>query len=131
MDLSTKKPILQFVAIQRRDTKEWAIPGGMRDPGELITKTLLREFSEEALNKNLKFDKNDRILDQDKNEFQKKLGQFFLNGTIVNFKRFFNFKITINMIFFIFIFFLKKIYKGYVDDPRNTGKNNLNLKQYK
>ena len=23
----SKKPILQFVAIQRRDTKEWAIPG--------------------------------------------------------------------------------------------------------
>ncbi len=24
----TKKPILQFVSIQRRDTSEWAIPGG-------------------------------------------------------------------------------------------------------
>lgn len=23
----TNRPILQFVAIQRRDTKEWAIPG--------------------------------------------------------------------------------------------------------
>ncbi len=26
-DPETGKPILQFVAIQRRDTKEWAIPG--------------------------------------------------------------------------------------------------------
>jgi ADP-ribose pyrophosphatase len=27
LDSITKKPILKFVAIQRRDTKEWAIPG--------------------------------------------------------------------------------------------------------
>jgi ADP-ribose pyrophosphatase len=26
-DSVTHKPILQFVAIKRRDTKEWAIPG--------------------------------------------------------------------------------------------------------
>lgn len=46
----TKKPILQFIAIQRRDTGEWAIPGGMVDPGEMVTSTLKREFMEEALN---------------------------------------------------------------------------------
>lgn len=46
----TKKPILQFIAIQRRDTGEWAIPGGMVDPGEIVTSTLKREFMEEALN---------------------------------------------------------------------------------
>ena len=33
-DPESGKPILQFVSIQRRDTKEWAIPGGMVDPGE-------------------------------------------------------------------------------------------------
>ena len=33
-DAESGKPILQFVSIQRRDTKEWAIPGGMVDPGE-------------------------------------------------------------------------------------------------
>ena len=27
VDLVSKKPILQFVAIQRADTKEWALPG--------------------------------------------------------------------------------------------------------
>ena len=26
-DVTTLLPVLQFVAIQRRDTKEWAIPG--------------------------------------------------------------------------------------------------------
>lgn len=38
------------MAIQRRDSGEWAIPGGMVDPGETVTNTLKREFIEEALN---------------------------------------------------------------------------------
>lgn len=42
--------ILQMLAIQRRDSGEWAIPGGMVDPGETVTNTLKREFIEEALN---------------------------------------------------------------------------------
>uniref|UniRef100_A0A7E4VEJ4 Nudix hydrolase domain-containing protein n=1 Tax=Panagrellus redivivus TaxID=6233 RepID=A0A7E4VEJ4_PANRE len=41
---------LQFVAIQRSDTGEWAIPGGMVDAGETVSATLKREFTEEALN---------------------------------------------------------------------------------
>ncbi|XP_038648081.1 ADP-ribose pyrophosphatase, mitochondrial-like isoform X1 [Scyliorhinus canicula] len=44
------KPVLQFVAIRRRDNEEWAIPGGMIDPGEKVSVTLRREFGEEALN---------------------------------------------------------------------------------
>ncbi|XP_061893299.1 ADP-ribose pyrophosphatase, mitochondrial isoform X1 [Entelurus aequoreus] len=48
--LVSKKPILQFVSIKRKDCGEWAIPGGMVDPGEQISLTLQREFSEEALN---------------------------------------------------------------------------------
>jgi ADP-ribose pyrophosphatase len=44
----SKKPILQFVSIRRLDTNEWAIPGGMCDPGEKISQTLKREFMEEA-----------------------------------------------------------------------------------
>jgi ADP-ribose pyrophosphatase len=39
---------LQVVAIQRRDTKQWALPGGMVDPGEAVSVTVQREFSEEA-----------------------------------------------------------------------------------
>lgn len=39
-----------FVAILRKNDKEWAIPGGMVDPGETISMTLKREFTEEALN---------------------------------------------------------------------------------
>jgi ADP-ribose pyrophosphatase len=51
LNVTSKKPVLQFVAIQRRDSGEWALPGGMVDPGEVITMTLKREFSEEAMNK--------------------------------------------------------------------------------
>ena len=39
---------LQFVAIKRRDTGDWAIPGGMVDAGEVVSVTLKREFMEEA-----------------------------------------------------------------------------------
>lgn len=39
---------LEFMLIQRTDTKEWAIPGGMVDEGESVSLTLAREFNEEA-----------------------------------------------------------------------------------
>lgn len=81
------KKILQFVAIQRRDSGEWAIPGGMVDPGEVVTSTLKREFLEEALN-SLEKDQQETVSLQDL------INKFFENGEV--------------------------IYKGYVDDPRNT-----------
>ena len=36
-----KMQVLEFVAIQRRDTGAWAIPGGMVDPGEKVGGTIL------------------------------------------------------------------------------------------
>ena len=77
--------ILEFVAIQRRDTKEWAIPGGMVDADEEISLTLKREFNEEALNS---------LQDEQKEKTKRDIKKLFKNGEIV--------------------------YKGYVDDPRNT-----------
>ena len=41
---------LEMVAIKRRDTGEWAIPGGMADPSEVGKASLMREFKEEAGN---------------------------------------------------------------------------------
>lgn len=38
---------VEMLAIQR-DTGEWAIPGGMVDAGEAVTKTLMRELKEET-----------------------------------------------------------------------------------
>ncbi|XP_076677024.1 ADP-ribose pyrophosphatase, mitochondrial [Andrena cerasifolii] len=87
IDKNTDKPILQFVAIQRRDSGEWAIPGGMVDPGETISTTLRREFMEEAMN-SLQKDKAER------EELETSMKEFFEKG--------------------------EEIYKGYVDDPRNT-----------
>lgn len=76
--LSFRK-VLEVVLIERQDTGEWAIPGGMVDPGEKVSATLKREFTEEALNSGASPDL---------------LETFFSSGV--------------------------EIYKGYVDDPRNT-----------
>lgn len=80
--------ILQFVAIKRKDCGEWAIPGGMVDPGEKISSTLKREFGEEAMNSLQK----SRTEAQ---ELEKQLHKLFSQEHFV-------------------------VYKGYVDDPRNT-----------
>lgn len=82
------KNILQFVAIKRKDCGEWAIPGGMVDPGEKISATLKREFSEEALNSLQKSR-------AEKEEMEKQMNRLFNQEHFV-------------------------VYKGYVDDPRNT-----------
>jgi len=75
---------LQMVAIKRRDTGVWAIPGGMVDAGETVSVTVKREFMEEAGN-----------LPKDQQEaFKKIVDQLFAGGEVV--------------------------YRGYVDDPRNT-----------
>ncbi|CAD5120961.1 DgyrCDS9507 [Dimorphilus gyrociliatus] len=82
-----EKRILEFVAIQRRDTGEWAIPGGMVDAGEVISETLKREFCEEAL-------ASLEVSDEERKQLKEKIDELFANG--------------------------EEIYKGYVDDPRNT-----------
>ncbi|XP_060803532.1 ADP-ribose pyrophosphatase, mitochondrial [Amyelois transitella] len=70
------KPILQFVAIKRGDTGEWALPGGMVDPGEKVTTTAVREFQEEAMNA-LVMSKEER------EEWTKKFEKFFSEGEVV------------------------------------------------
>ncbi|XP_044016806.1 ADP-ribose pyrophosphatase, mitochondrial [Aphidius gifuensis] len=83
----SKKQILQFIGIKRKDTGEWAIPGGMVDAGEVISLTLKREFMEEALNSIGKTPEQLSIITDS-------INKLFSNG--------------------------EEIYKGYVDDPRNT-----------
>lgn len=81
------KQILQFVAIQRKDSGEWALPGGMVDCEEIVSTTLKREFMEEAMN----------LLDksvEDAVKIEKKIEEVFKDGI--------------------------EIFRGYVDDPRNT-----------
>ncbi|XP_060069436.1 ADP-ribose pyrophosphatase, mitochondrial-like isoform X2 [Ylistrum balloti] len=81
------KDILQFVAVQRSDNKQWAIPGGMVDPGEVITQTLKREFGEEAMN-------SLEMSEKEKENLEKAISNIFQHGD--------------------------EVYRGYVDDPRNT-----------
>jgi len=86
-DPDSGKQVLEFVAIQRKDTGAWAIPGGMVDPGEKVTATLKREFMEEALD-------STGAAKEKITELQAMVDQFFSGG--------------------------KEVYRGYVDDPRNT-----------
>ncbi|XP_074551848.1 ADP-ribose pyrophosphatase, mitochondrial [Halichoeres trimaculatus] len=84
----SKRPILQFVSIKRKDCGEWAIPGGMVDAGEQVSLTLQREFSEEALN-SLSLQPAERAKIHDR------ITKLFKSPGF-------------------------QVYKGYVDDPRNT-----------
>lgn len=87
LDPQSKKPVLQVVVVKRGDNGEWALPGGMVDPGEEVSATLKREFSEEAMNS----------LDVSEDEVAKirsQVNSAFSNGL--------------------------EVYRGYVDDPRNT-----------
>ncbi|KAM3965385.1 ADP-ribose pyrophosphatase, mitochondrial [Aphomia sociella] len=73
---SHKKPILQFIAIKRGDTGEWALPGGMVDPGEKVTATAVREFQEEAMNSLL-------MSNEEKEEWTQKFHEFFSKGETI------------------------------------------------
>ena len=77
-------PCLEMIVIQRKDTKDWAIPGGMVEAGKTVSDTLRNEINQEACN-NMDPDKASLAIDK---IFDKNKG--------------------------------KKIYQGYVDDPRNT-----------
>lgn len=69
-------PILEFVAVQRKDTGEWAIPGGMVEPGDTVSLTLKKEFGEEALN-------SLEASEAEKEEIQRKLNELFHAGEVV------------------------------------------------
>ncbi|KAL3054036.1 hypothetical protein OYC64_006381 [Pagothenia borchgrevinki] len=84
----SKRPVLQFVSIKRKDCAEWAVPGGMVDAGEQVSITLQREFSEEALNSLV-------ITPSEKAKISDRISKLFKSPGF-------------------------QVYKGYVDDPRNT-----------
>lgn len=70
---TSNKPILQFVAIQRKDSGEWALPGGMVDSGEVVSTTLKREFMEEAMDLLSKSD-------EDALKIEKEIDEVFKTG---------------------------------------------------
>jgi hypothetical protein len=104
------KGVLEMVAIQRADTGDWAIPGGMVERGATVNATLRNEFNEEALGNTLGTGDAEYVhgvhncsgvKSKEDSEYIDKIGalqgevnKLFDNGTVV--------------------------YKGWVDDPRNT-----------
>lgn len=69
----TGKKVLEFVCIQRKDSGEWAIPGGMVDPGEKVSVTVKREFMEEALD-------STGVGKDNLEELKTMVGEFFASG---------------------------------------------------
>lgn len=86
-----------FVAIKRRDNGEWALPGGMVNLGERVSNAAIREFKEEALRCLGKDDEepNSEKRSAAESKAVKSLDSIISNGGDI-------------------------IFKGYVDDPRNT-----------
>ena len=67
---------LQFVAVKRKDTGDWAIPGGMVDVGESVSLTLKREFGEETMN-------SLEMTEKEKKSLEKGLNKAFKSGVPV------------------------------------------------
>ena len=65
---------LQMVAIKRKDTGDWAIPGGMVDDGEMVSDTLRREFTEEA---------GGHEEQMSKERFEERMAELFKKGDLV------------------------------------------------
>ena len=69
-------PRAKFVSIFRAKDLEWAIPGGMRQPGTSVSKTLIAEFGEEAMATLEKTPEN-------RKKAEEEVGKFFQNGTVI------------------------------------------------
>jgi ADP-ribose pyrophosphatase len=67
---------IYFVSIQRIDTKDWALPGGMVELGDNVSVTLKKEFGEEAMN-------TLDMSEADKEITRKKIDDVFRNTTTV------------------------------------------------
>lgn len=72
------KKIIQVCLVLRKDTKEWALPGGFVDVGEQVSATVKREFGEECLS-TLHLTDDDDV----KTELLKKMDDFFKNGVLI------------------------------------------------
>ena len=84
-----------MVVIQRRDTGEWALPGGMVDFGEKAPATVKREFKEESCNA-FAAHLTPEQRTQEERKVDALLDDLFQGAES------------------------KVVYRGYVDDPRNT-----------
>jgi ADP-ribose pyrophosphatase len=71
---------LEIVVIERKDTKQWALPGGMVDDGEAVAIACKREFIEEA--GNVPEDKRVALLEQIDELFRAENAQVVYQGYV-------------------------------------------------
>ena len=84
------KKMLEAVLIKRKDNGEWAIPGGMVETGDSVSETLLKELAEEAM-----------AMLEEKTAEKRKAILDDVKRVVSKANEY-------------------PVYKGYVDDPRNT-----------
>lgn len=70
------KRVLECVLIKRRDTGEWALPGGMVEAGDTVSLTLKKEFGEEAMN-------SIEATADKRREIMVSLDKLFSHGTVI------------------------------------------------
>jgi len=72
----SKRPILQFLAIERAHEREWAIPGGYIDSGEDAIQAATREFLEETMD-------SDHLNVKELDNLEKVVGKVLSKGEII------------------------------------------------
>eukprot|EP00964_Phaeocystis_antarctica_P124089 scaffold87780_cov28-Phaeocystis_antarctica.AAC.1 len=105
---------LQVVAIKRKDTGDWALPGGMVDSGETVSLTVKREFEEEAGNLAIYPEQQARSNPALVPTRLTLAPALALALALARTQALF--KVSLDALFDRG----KEIYRGYVDDPRNT-----------
>ncbi|CAG0923375.1 unnamed protein product [Notodromas monacha] len=73
LEPNSELPILEFVAVLRADSDQWAIPGGMVRADEIVSVTLKRRFTEEALDAA-------NMNDKEETRIKLKIARFFSKG---------------------------------------------------
>jgi ADP-ribose pyrophosphatase len=121
-DGKNERRVLQMVAIQRRDTGEWAIPGGMVDAGEEVSATLRREFEEEAANCDCDCgdDMSDSDDDSGSSSDSNSNSASGSSGSSGSAGGQLQMRALLSELFDARRGHVRRVYRGYVDDPRNT-----------
>lgn len=117
MERAGREEERELLAIKRKDTGEWAIIGGMIDRGELPEECIQREFGEEVLG----MEEQQKVEEEDETGHKKKNNDITTTTTTTITKDNNNTPHHQTILHSIFSPSNRRVvYRGYVDDSRNT-----------